>query len=460
MTAAVNRFNFTKATVAAGIKFLRGKAKRQPRYLKIRKGSVKDGKLYLDGKLVVPVEEVNSYLRDRIYRGGTPLSRDSAFYAIHQDVVGVGRKAVDHFLKTQRIIRATDAQQPAVKKAGPKVNTKGQLHLDLIELKFKDLPFKPEDRDIDADVSKGYILGIVDALTSLSYWKWHPHKTQSEVTPIVKQAIAWFENKLGVKRGKFTLFSDKGREFSFPTYERWGITTLQLARSPLIEAKNAFFQRTLFRLAKMGTTRNLKKLISQSMTILNKTRSENTKKTPLENLLDPTAAVAKKYNTKRQRAGASRLRAIVPGKDKVRINIVGPKKSLDFKGYKGMSWSKKVYSVTKKRGAKYLVNGKYYTRSELKITAEYDKVSDQLLRTRETARQVKEDRERAVRRKKMDAPKPKANAKKKPKGSLTSVDTANIITGGRRGRSTRAQKAKEKLRKMMDRERALDREGL
>ena len=104
--------------------------------------------------------------------------------------------------KTQRIIRETDNKQAAVEKKGRQVKTKGQLHLDLVELKFQDLPFTPSDRDIDADVNKGYVLGMVDALTSLSYYKWHAHKTQSQVTPIVKQAVAWFENRLKTDKKK------------------------------------------------------------------------------------------------------------------------------------------------------------------------------------------------------------------------------------------------------------------
>jgi len=63
-------------------------------------------------------------------------------------------------------------------------------------------------------------------------------------------------------------------------------------------------------------------------------------------------------------------------------------------------------------------------------------------------------------RKKMDAPKPKGKPKKSSKKISSKIDTANIIDSGRRGRSTRAQKGKERLRKMMDRERALDRAGL
>ena len=377
-----------------------------------------------------------------------------------RDTTGVSRAVLDKFLKAQRIIRETDRQQPEVRRKGRKVLKKGQLHLDLVELKFRDLPFKPTDRDIDDDVSKGYVLGMVDALTSLAYYKWHPHKTQSEVTPLVKQALDWFEKMLQKKRTTYTIYSDKGREFSFPTYEKWGVKTVQLARSSIIEAKNSHFQRVLFRLAKMENTRNLKELISQSMTIMNETVSKNTKRTPLENLEDATAAVAKKYNAKRAKAGKSRLRDIIPGKDKVRINLMGPKKELGSKAYKGTTWSKRIYTVTKKRGEKYLVNRKYYNRSELKITTDYDLKTDAMLQGRRTARHKKEDKELAAIRKKLDAPKPKKKPKKKSKTIKLDVDVSNIIESRRGRRSTRSQKGKDKLRKMMDRERALDRAGL
>ena len=70
MTAAVNRYKFTKATVTQAVKFLKGTGKRQPNFLKKFKGTLKDGKLHLDGKRVIPKEDVESFLRERIYKGG------------------------------------------------------------------------------------------------------------------------------------------------------------------------------------------------------------------------------------------------------------------------------------------------------------------------------------------------------------------------------------------------------
>jgi len=210
----------------------------------------------------------------------------------------------------------------------------------------------------------------------------------------------------------------------------------------------------------MGETTNLKKLIAQATDLMNKTVSKNTGKAPEEVLEDATTEVAKKYNKRRAKGGRSRLRDIVPGVDKVRINLIGPKNPMDFKAYKAKTWSKKIYPVNKKRGKRYLVNKKYYARADLKITEEYDQKSEGMLQIRKTARYMKEDKERAEMRKKLDVPKAKGKKKKTSKKIKLDVDVSNIIESRRGRRSTRAQKGKDKLRKMMDLERARDRAGL
>ena len=58
----MNRYVFNEKTIAAAKKFLKGDAKKEPAFLKKFKGTVKDGKLYLDEKLVVPKEKVETFL--------------------------------------------------------------------------------------------------------------------------------------------------------------------------------------------------------------------------------------------------------------------------------------------------------------------------------------------------------------------------------------------------------------
>jgi hypothetical protein len=400
-TAAVNRHTFTQKTVVQAMKFLTGKAKTKPNFLNKYKGEVKKRRLFLDGKLVVPAEKVEQYLRARIYNARTPLTRDAAFYTISKDAVGVSRKKIDDFLKKQRIVRETDNQQPQTKRKSRKVTKKGQLHFDLIELKFRDLPFEPDDlpeEKAEKDktdeekaegerdpVHKGYIFSMVDALTSLSFFRFHAYKSYTEVTPIAKQAFEFFSKMLNVPLNRLVGYSDKGGEFNFKKYNTWGIRTVQLKRSSVVENKNSHMQRVLFRLAKTLKTKNLHQLVKDTQKVVNRTQSSLTKRSPLENAKDATAAVAEKYNKKRGRDSGQKIkrRALVVG-NKVRTQLLFKKdKGVGFKAYKADQWSKRTYVIKKKRGASYLVNKKYRHRDELRLTADYDKESEKLIKKRE-----------------------------------------------------------------------------
>ena len=401
MTDAINRYRFTDKTVKQAINFLKGTAKTKPNFLTKFKGELKKNRLYLDGKKVIPKEKVEVYLRRRIYEAKTPLSRDAAFYWISKDAIGVGRAAIDKFLKSQRIVRETDRQQATSKRGSRKVHKKGQLHYDLIELKFKDLPFEPDDlpeekKDSEKTeeelaegerdpVHKGYVFSMVDALTSLSFFKFHAYKSHSEVTPIAREAFEFFSKMLDTPIDKFVGISDKGAEFSFKTYNKWGVKTVQVKSSPIVEGRNAFFQRVLYRIAKMKKTTNIHTLVKSAMKIVNRTQSSVTKKSPIENVKEKTSDVVEKYNKKKGKDSGIKIhrRKLVVG-DKVRIQMVFKKdKGSFYKAYHGKMFSKRSYTVQGKRGNRYKVNGKFRHRDELRLTAEYDKKSEQLIKDRE-----------------------------------------------------------------------------
>ena len=388
--AAVNRFRFTEKTVAQAKNFLKGHTKTEPNFLKRFKGEVKKNKLFLDGKLVVPKEKVTAYLRQRIYKGRTPLSRDAAFYAISKNVIGIGRAAIQTFLKAQRIIRETDKAQPSSKKGSRQVTKKGQLHYDLIELKFKDFPFKiSADTEHDIEefkgerIRKGYIFSMVDALTSLAFFKYHSHKTHAKVTPIAKEAFNWFSKKLGIPVNKFVAFSDAGKERNLKTYNSWGVRTVILKRSSVVEAKNAHFQQVLYRLAKMGNTKSLIVLVKDAMKVVNRTVSSLTKKTPLENIKETQTDLSKKYNKNRGKDSGLhvKLKSLKPG-DMVRIQRIEDKNKAFYKSYRGKMWTKQRYKVILKKGNRYKVNKKMYHRDQLKLTSNVDEDSELLLAKR------------------------------------------------------------------------------
>ena len=419
MTAAVNRFRFTEKTISQIKNYLKGTAKTKPNVLKKFPGKIEKNTLFIDGKKVIAKENVDSYLRQRIYDAKTSLSRDGAFYNISKDVVGVSRKDVETFLRKQRIVRETDNQQPTTKRGSKKVHQKGQYHLDLIEIKFDQLPFEPDEMpsvDIDAKkkklgkkykeeddpLTKGYILSMVDALTSLGFFKFHPRKTIAQVTPIVKQALEFFKEKLNVPISKAVIVMDRGKEWDIKKYQSWGVRTRYVKSSSIVESKNSFYQRTLYRISKMKKTTNLQKLVRSAMDITNNTRSRLTKKTPLENTKEDVKEVSKKYNRNRGGDTKPRIRDLQKG-DMVRIQKLSDKdKGIAYKAYRGMLFTKQSFAVQAKRGQRYKVNGKFYHRDQLRLTPAVDKKSEALLKKRQEEQYKKEDAETEAMRKKTD----------------------------------------------------------
>jgi len=375
------------------------------------------------------------------------MSRDSAFYRIAKDVVNVSRKKIDTFLKRQNIIRQSDRQQATSKRGSRKVTKKGQLHFDLIEVKWTDFPFTPTDipkykpdkveDGEDEDVHKGYIFSMSDALTSLSFFKFHTHKTQKQVTPIAHEAFKYFAKMLQKPITSFVGFSDRGKEFNFKQYETWGVRTRQLKRSSVIEARNAFFQSVLYRLAKMKNTTSIQKLVKDAMDITNNTQSSLTKKTPLENTEDKVVDVSKKYNKRRGKDSGIKIRrkALQVG-DKVRYQLLGDKdKGIGYKSYKSILWSKRAYKVQQTRGNRYKVFGKFFHRDQLRLTPDADQKSEMLLQKRELSNQRVSDSETAKTRKKIDA----------------------NVQGHRRSSRAGTKRAKEKFRAQQDKWKKFDR---
>ena len=164
-----------------------------------------------------------------------------------------------------------------------------------------------------------------------------------------------------------TVYSDEGSEFNWKQYQKWGLKTITVKQSPVIEAKNSHFQRALYRIAKMKKTRNIHELTNLAMTQINRTVSSLTGKAPIENLGEAVTDLSKKYNKKRGKDSGIKTirRALVPGKDKVRVQRLHEKDKGHYKAYLGVMWSKKLHKVTSKRGNRYVVNKKSYHRDHM-----------------------------------------------------------------------------------------------
>jgi hypothetical protein len=214
---------------------------------------------------------------------------------------------------------------------------------------------------------------------------------------------------------KLFAMSDKGGEFDFALYKTWGIRLKQLARSALIENKNAQFQRALYRLVKLNQTNRLRVLVKSAMSIVNKTQSSLTKKTPEEAAKTNNLQLADGYNKKRGKESGMKIKArALKKEDMVRINLIGPKKDSFYKSYKAKTWSVQLYRILGRRGQTYLVNGpkgkKYYHRDLLRLSVNNDQKSEKILKERGIT--LKSERDKI--KKKEDAVKrAKENEKKK-----------------------------------------------
>ena len=308
-----------------GKKFVKGLLKTEPSFLKGRNGTIKNGKLYIDKKLVVPKSKQTNFIRNKVLAGKVPMSRDSLYYYLNLMSVGVTRAAIDKYLKSAHIVRETDNLQPMTKHVSRKVKKKGQIEFDLVEINWKDVGFVPEDKNIEG--SAGYIFTVTDALTGLLWAKFSPTKERKNITPIAEEGFKWLSLKLKTPISKMFGMSDFGSEFDFKKYKTWGLRTKQIARASRIEMKNKQIQAALYRIIKMNNSKHIATLIKNAMTIVNRTQSSLTKVAPLEAISKDTAGLVEKYNKRRGKGSGVKikLRKLNVG-EMVRLQIISDKK--------------------------------------------------------------------------------------------------------------------------------------
>ena len=401
----MNRFRFTNKKINLIKKYLKSPSGKKPRLLQ-RYPDTKftNNKLIVNDHTVIPHEDVEKFLRKITLSGTVPLTRDGMHYYLQKSkIAGVGRAAVNNFLKKQRIIRETDRAQPVSTKKKRAVKRKGHIGFDLIEINWKDLGFVPsevtayekqqkKDPDFQAKKKKreppynhAYIFSAVDKLTGLMWCHFALLKARSVITPLAKKCFLYYKKELKIPIKKLIGYSDKGSEFDFKKYNSWGVRTIQLLREPLIERKNSQFQAALYRIAKMNISKSITDLISRALQVVNRTQSKLLKMAPYEAVEISDQLLAEPYNKKRGKDSGLKnavARDLKVG-DKVRVNLIGPKKTSFFKAYKGDQWSKIRYEILAKKGNKYKINFKnkktFFHRDNLRLTPNADFHTDQIL---------------------------------------------------------------------------------
>jgi hypothetical protein len=253
----IRRIKFTKARVAALIRDI--KTDKNPKWAE--GGVVKEGKLYLSGLEVVPSENVETWLRDRVY-GAKPiaLSRDAGYTDfVAKETLGISRRAWFDFLSKQDTHQRFTARPKPTKNPGRRLATRGFLEMDLVEVKAKDIPTRKTDT---------YVFTLIDKLTSYLVAKVVKTKTvnpkKARGTLIVgKELFTEMEAALGKPIREVS--HDDGGEFKAELkvwLEQQGIKSRTVPLGPAIEARNGVVQRHLYKLIALGRKGGLGQWVS------------------------------------------------------------------------------------------------------------------------------------------------------------------------------------------------------
>ena len=321
------------------------------------------------GKRLVHEAETDGYLRQNLLSASAdvPMSRDAGYHIVQQRTVGISRRAFAKFLSKQTVLQITRDALPQRKGVGHRVEKRGNLEIDLVEAKGKDiLPF------VHHPVKDFYWVTLIDRLTGWLEVGNVIRKGFKYVVPEIEKMLARMEKALKTKT-KYVR-SDKGSEFKSETqalFQRLKIRHKFVKSASRLEQANKTFQKIWYRLMRMGRG-TLKELDVQAAAIFNNTLSSVNGRTPLEALDTDDTVLAGRVREFTLRKGRAKYKVgpLVAG-NKVRIlndRVRGKHKAeLGYKSYRGKHWSEQVYEVVKfsKYKDAYYVASEWYGRDKL-----------------------------------------------------------------------------------------------
>ena len=196
----MNRYNFSKAEIKRAIS-----GNNVPNFMMRYAFKAKGGKLFFEGREVIPNEEREAYLRKILYDRDSdlPLARDSLFYLLQKRVINVSKRFIESFLKKQKVIvNRTARPRKENRKLVRHIKKAGSVSADLVHIEPNDLPSgympDPEQEDMaaynpDDDDKKNkpkwgkvkktyYMYNMVDKLTSYLV---------TEIVPSKEEDIIW-----------------------------------------------------------------------------------------------------------------------------------------------------------------------------------------------------------------------------------------------------------------------------
>ncbi len=370
----MNRFKYGEAAVDKAIKFLKSKKGTAPSFLTQFPGAftVRKGKLYADGKQVIPTESRESFLREIVYgkRSEYPFGRDSLFAILKHEVLNVSKRDIEAFLNAQGPLVHRRARPKKEKREHLRsIKKTGILSVDLAHIRAADFTELFPDKGHDymgAPGSKGYqqdryFLNAVDLLTGYLLTEVLQGKTPKEVAPKLKRIIDRFETISNVKVRQIEV--DKGGEFKGQTSRMFRSATaaekkkgekdgpfanvrlIPKTQNATVEQINAKMQRIFWNLVEQRRG-GFMLTVKQAVIISNRTQNRRTGLNPEQAMKNIVGGIHVKQRT--PKAGATERKKAFATGTKVRAlkQVRAKGDDLGYKAYKGQHYGP-VYPITK-----------------------------------------------------------------------------------------------------------------
>ncbi len=277
----MNRYNFSKAEIKRALS-----GNNVPNFMTRYAFKAKGGKLYFEGREVIPNEERENYLRKILYdkESDLPLARDSLFYLLQKRVINISKRFIESFLKKQKVIvNRTARPRQEKRKLVRHIKKAGSVSADLVHIEPNDLPSgympDPEQEDMAAynpadDDKKNkpkwgkvkktyYMYNMVDKLTSYLVTEIVPSKEEDIIWKATQKLLTRMASALSTPVKVYSI--DKGTEFNLSAKKlkalkgNKSVTVMRMRTNALVENVNSTLQRIFYTIVKQR--RSIKKAV-------------------------------------------------------------------------------------------------------------------------------------------------------------------------------------------------------
>ena len=374
----MNRCRIHKAFLSELIKGIRDKPKNRRIRLFLEKWQpvLQNGKLYWQGKQVIPYEDVEAVLKKQAEQNGMPLSRDGAYHYMNKKYIGFKKRTIGDWLKRVEQLQLIH-KRPHKNTRINRVNREGITNYRMApgrEGRFNlgvDLFMVPKEWS-------AYSYFFVAVLQRNGYTWAIPmtSKTAKRSLSALKRVFADCKARFGSE--PTGLSSDDGAEFkgAFDEFLQAKSVPRKIVRlCSWVEKKNSTLARAF---AVMIRIHGFNKSLELSLEKINNIRSRINNKSPVDWTQEDFQRSTKRHNRKLKKHPKPREQPVFTTEDRVRYML---KKALGkdpfYKSYEGMRkkshhmWSYKVFPITERRQRSgeliYKVNGRWRPAHELQL---------------------------------------------------------------------------------------------